>query len=324
MSVHAIPDNSVLLEDTPCPLGCADAYDEFVIAGRDRLHKLPGEFTVVRCCVCGLMRTNPRPRAEALGYFYPHDYSPYHKPAGKKLRLRDHLAARAHRLLNAWRIPDLPPGRLLEFGCGPGGYLLWMANQGWSVAGLEISKDAAEIARALGFPVHVGPVETAPDPIAPYDLSVGWMVVEHLYDPIKALRNLASWTRDRGWLAISVPNAASSERSLFGDSWFALELPRHLYHFTPSTITSVLKKGGWEARQIYHERNLDNIIASCGYVLENASNSIRLRWLSRQLVHFPTNVPLHFVTYPVLFPIACILATFGQTGRMTILAQKAD
>jgi SAM-dependent methyltransferase len=319
----AIADIPGALEDIPCPLGCADTQDKLVITGRDRLHKLPGEFKVVRCGVCGLMRTNPRPTPETMGYYYPHDYSPHHRPPAQRVTLRDHIAARAHRLLNAWRIPDLPPGRLLEFGCGPGGYLLWMAHQGWRPTGLETSPAAAEMAQSLGYPVHIGPLEDAPRPEIPYDLSVGWMVVEHLHDPIKALRNLNAWTRDNGWLALSVPNAASKESSYFGDSWFALDLPRHLYHFTPITITSVLKRAGWGVRKIYHQRNVDNLFASCGYLLENASDSRISRWLARELVRFPTNVPLHFLTYPFLFPIACVLAAFGQTGRMTVLAQKA-
>ena len=324
MESHVVSDIPVLFETAPCPIGCAHAQDKFVLVGRDRLHNLPGEFTIVQCSVCNLMRTNPRPNLETIGFFYPRDYAPYHKPAGQKLTLRDHIAARAHRLLNAWRIPNLPRGRLLEFGCGPGRYLLWMKDQGWSVAGIEASEEAAQTARSLGFRVHVGPLERAPDPEAPYDLSVGWMVVEHLHDPVKALRNVAAWTRNAGWLAISVPNAESKEFSFFGDSWFALELPRHLYHFTPHTVTFMLKKAGWKVRRIYQQRSVDNIIASCGYLLENISKSRISRRLSRQLIRFPTNVPLHFLTYPVLFPVACILAMFGQTGRMTVLAQKAE
>lgn len=324
MRSTALADTPVLLENAPCPMGCANAQDEFVIAGRDRLHNLPGEFTVVRCNGCGLMRTDPRPTLETMGYFYPRDYSPHQRRPGKKLTVRDRIAGRAHRLLNAWRIPNMPPGRLLEFGCGPGSYLLWMANMGWSTAGIETSRSAGEAARSLGFPVHIGPLETAPPPQAPYDLSVGWMVLEHLHDPVKALRNLADWTPDGGWLAISVPNAASREFSLFGDSWFALQVPTHLYHFTPATIRSLLKKGGWVQRRIFQQRNVDNLIASCGNLLEGNSDRKIFQRLSRSLLSFPTNVALHFLTYPILFPIACILAALGQTGRMTVLAQKAE
>src|SRR5436309_1597849 len=115
----------VVLESAPCPLGCSP-HDEVVLTGRDRLLKLPGEFPVVRCAYCGLMRTDPRPTPQTIGYYYPEDYSPYQVRAHRRLTIRDRFAARVHRLVNAWRIPALRPGRLFEFGCGPGGYLRWM------------------------------------------------------------------------------------------------------------------------------------------------------------------------------------------------------
>ena len=66
----------VALEAVPCPLGCAPD-DEIVVRGHDRLHELPGEFTVVRCRGCGLLRTTPRPTPEAMGFYYPAEYGPY-------------------------------------------------------------------------------------------------------------------------------------------------------------------------------------------------------------------------------------------------------
>ena len=66
----------VVLEDADCPLGCPRS-DETVLAGRDRLHGLPGRFQVVRCRSCGLMRTNPRPSPGTIGFYYPEDYHPY-------------------------------------------------------------------------------------------------------------------------------------------------------------------------------------------------------------------------------------------------------
>ena len=318
---HAPSGIAVVLEDCSCPMGCANAQDFFVLSGRDRLHRLPGEFKVVRCSVCGLMRTNPRPTPETIGYYYPPGYSPHQqRSTDTSLSFRDRIAARVHTLMNAWRIPKISPGRLLEFGCGSGSYLRWMARQGWDVAGVEASPVAAETVRALGFPVHAGTVETLPPVSIPYDLNVGWMALEHLHRPIEALQRLASGTRDNGWLAVSVPNAASREFKWFGDSWYALELPRHLYHFTPQTITELLGKGGWRVQEILHQRSVDNFVASCGYQLERSG----ARWagLAKQLIDFPTNVPLHFLTYPLLFPVATVLAAFGETGRMTIWAQK--
>ncbi|MCM6762814.1 class I SAM-dependent methyltransferase [Rathayibacter sp. ZW T2_19] len=42
----------------------------------------------------------------------------------------------------------LPPGRALDLGCGEGGDALWLAEQGWSVTGLDLSETALGRARA--------------------------------------------------------------------------------------------------------------------------------------------------------------------------------
>src|SRR5262245_4707604 len=68
--------HKVVLELSPCPLGCPPG-EEPVVQGHDRLHNLPGLFHVVRCNSCGLMRTDPRPTSESIGYYYPEDYGPY-------------------------------------------------------------------------------------------------------------------------------------------------------------------------------------------------------------------------------------------------------
>ncbi|MCJ1697225.1 methyltransferase domain-containing protein [Rathayibacter caricis] len=44
-------------------------------------------------------------------------------------------------------VQDLPPGRALDLGCGEGGDALWLAEQGWSVTGLDLSETALGRAR---------------------------------------------------------------------------------------------------------------------------------------------------------------------------------
>ena len=73
--------------------------------------------------------------------------------------------------------------------------------------GIEFSPKAAAVARALGYPVHAGSLETAPAPVEPFDLIVGWMVLEHLHDPVLALKKLNAWMKPGGWLVLSIPNA---------------------------------------------------------------------------------------------------------------------
>lgn len=303
------------LEDRPCPLGCRPD-DQLVLTGRDRLYGLPGEFHVVRCRGCGLMRTNPRPTPEAMSARYPAEYAP-HRGAAR----RDPGARTWTRRLFAFRtrsVPPLPRGRMLEIGCATGAFLDEMADRGWAVEGIEFSEDAASAARARGHCVHAGALETAPDPPAAYDLVTGWMVLEHLHEPVLCLRRLRDWTRPGGWLAISVPNCGSWERRAFGEDWYALHLPNHLFHYTPRSLAQVLERGGWRIERVLHQRTLANLAGSLGLALERRGRAPRL---ARALVHFPRNPG---VWNHLLYPLAWLLGWLGQTGRMTVWAVRRD
>lgn len=311
----------VALESAPCPLGCP-AGDNPVLVGRDRLYDLPGDFTVVRCQTCGLMRTDPRPTPGTMGFYYPDEYGPYQgtrvdgatAPGPSRNRWRRRLRQAIRMYTDC--LPDVPAGRLLEVGCASGAFLHRMAARGWDVEGIEFSPTAAAAAGALGYPVHVGLVEMAPPPSRPYDLVVGWMVLEHLHDPVLALRKLYAWTRPDGWLAVSVPNAGSLELTLFKARWYGLHLPNHLFHYTPRTLARVLDASGWRLERVFHQRVLSNAIASTGFVLRECGVCGRL---AEWLVDLPVRGGR---THDLLYPLAWLLAAFGQTGRMTAWARR--
>jgi 2-polyprenyl-3-methyl-5-hydroxy-6-metoxy-1,4-benzoquinol methylase len=306
------------MEDVSCPLGCA--RDEArVLVGRDRLMGLPGEFAVVRCRGCGLLRTNPRPTPDLMREYYPASYGPHAPPPMEGPSSRSSLRHFVGGLFqwNAECLPALRPGRMLEVGCASGGFLRRMAARGWQVEGIEFSSAAAAAARSFGFRVHAGPLETAPDPQAPFDLVVAWMTVEHLYDPVGGLRKLREWTRPDGWLVLSTPNAGALEFRLFRDAWYALHLPNHLFHFTPRTLSLVLGRAGWRRERTFHQRLLGNLAGSLGYRLEEYLGPSQL---TRALTAFPEKGGRG---HALLYPLAWALSLVGQTGRMTVWARPA-
>src|SRR5262245_55858109 len=126
----------VELEDRPCPVGCRPD-DEPVLRAGDRLYGLLGEFDLVRCRGCGLMRTNPRPTPSAMAARYPGDYAPHRGPAARAVGDR-RIGRLARRLfaLNTRRVPPLAPGSLLEIGCAAGAFLDEMSSRGWRVRGI--------------------------------------------------------------------------------------------------------------------------------------------------------------------------------------------
>jgi SAM-dependent methyltransferase len=295
-----------------------------MLAGHDLLHGLPGEFTVLRCRACGLMRTSPRPTPAAIGSYYPDDYGPHigtrvqqasPRPATGIRRLLKPLVRRIFNFATT-PLPAMTPGRMLEIGCASGAFLHEMAARGWQVRGIESSGKAAEAATRLGYGVHAGPLETAPMPDEPFDLIVGWMVLEHLHDPIGGLRKLRAWARPGAWLVLSVPNAGSLEFRVFKDRWYALQLPTHLHHFSPATLAKVLSAGGWRMEKIHHQRVLGNLVASVGYVLRERG----FAKLGQRCIDFPERGG----RWPyALYPLAWLLSMFGQTGRMTVWAKAS-
>lgn len=317
--------DSVQMEEISCPLGCSK-NDGVVLTGRDLLHDLPGEFSVVKCQTCGLMRTSPRPTPETIGFYYPDNYGPYIGTRVSKATSRSQQFCGLKKLLrpvfkwifkfNTEILPQLPPGRLLEIGCASGAFLHKMAGQGWKVEGIEFSEKAAQAASALGYIVHVGSLEKASSPEEPYDLIVGWMVLEHLHDLIGDLIKLNEWSKPNAIMVLSVPNAASLEFKLFREKWFALQLPTHLYHFTPETLNQVLLAGGWVVERVFHQRVLTNLIVSIGYHLME-KGYIKL---GRKFVGLPEHAGYWSFA---LYPFAWVMSALGQTGRMTIWAKKS-
>lgn len=250
----------VAWEEAACPLCGADAGAP-VLEAADPLPP-PGAglvFAVVRCSRCGLTYTNPRPGPRAMARFYPIDYRP-HRPGA---------APRARRARRFWgrllgrpcpeRRGDLPwpgPGRLLDFGCGTGGFLRTMAGRGWQVLGLDSSEVAVEAVRTrYDLPALVG---TLPHPeLRPgsFDVVTMWHVLEHLHRPLDALREAFRLLVPGGKLVVAAPNLDSLPYRVFGPAWFGLDLPRHLTHFTPPTLTAMLHAAGFRpgpVRQLRH------------------------------------------------------------------------
>jgi len=205
---------------------------------------------------------------------------------------------------------------MLEVGCASGSFLSQMARAGWEVSGIEFSEIAGMAARALGHHVHIGALETAPppDPDRPYDLVVAWMVLEHLPDPVQALRRLAAWSRPGAWLAMSVPDAGSLEFRLFRSNWYALDLPRHFFHFTRRTLGDVLRAGGWTVRRMLWHSNPNNLLQSLRYVCLDRGWQATANGL-QSIIDGRRGPRLRLL-------LGRLLGLMHASGRMTVWAQR--
>ncbi len=311
----------VTLEEVDRCLVCSSIEHLEVFTAHDTLHDLPGKWPVRRCAHCGHGFTSPRPDRDSISLYYPTDYSPFASPIAHqepptwKSKLRGIFGPlfnpREVIMPPAWR-----PGKALEVGCGSGRFLVELARRGWTVQGVEPSLSATcNLEATFGVPVVQGTVDSVDFPPSSFDMVVGLMVLEHLHDPLSDTRKIASWIRPGGWFMGSVPNCASWEFRVFGPDWFALQVPTHLSHFTPSSLNRLLIETGFEAPQILGQRNVSNLMVHLGRALE------RQGWpLARVFLDYPVHGPRTLRL--AAWPLATLLAAIGQAGRMTFIARK--
>ncbi len=235
-----------------CP-GCGRAGGGCppLLRGHDRLTGAPGQFSVLRCEACGLAYTSPRLRPQDFATYYPSDYSAYEpNVAASRPSLGERVGAWQRQLVIRFgpyrRIWQLPPGRLLDVGCGVGDLAAAFARHGWQACGVEPSARAVEHARAAGVDAVAGTLDDAPWPLASFDAILFNHSLEHVGDPAATLAAATRLLRPGGLLAIAVPNFDSWHRRLFGSAWFQLDLPRHLQHFDRDSLSGLVERAGLE------------------------------------------------------------------------------
>jgi 2-polyprenyl-3-methyl-5-hydroxy-6-metoxy-1,4-benzoquinol methylase len=228
---------------------CGSTDSEFLLEGSDRLLHLPGQFRMVRCRQCGLIRQNPRLAWESLKDYYPDDfisYIPLIREEPSRLRRLD-------RRYGIWKqvraVEEFQRGgRLLDVGSGTGIFLEEVLRSGrWQVVGIEPTEKAAAYSRtALDVEIHLGRFSEVTLPDNSFDVITMWHVLEHLDHPVADLRHAYQLLKDKGWLIIEIPNVEGLEAKIFGPYWIGWELPRHLYQFPHSTLRTILTTLGFD------------------------------------------------------------------------------
>lgn len=79
---------------------------------------------------------------------------------------------------------------------------------------------------------------------------VAWHTLEHLAEPDRSLEAAARALAPRGVLFVAMPNGASLQARVFGERWFALDLPRHLVHLPACLLISRLGELGLKVERV--------------------------------------------------------------------------
>lgn len=206
--------------------------------------------------------------------------------------------------------------KAIELGCATGKYLVKLRDAGWSAEGIELVESAAVEAQSMGFPTHVGTLESAKLVPDSYHGAFAWHVLEHLPDPRATLIEFHRALKNDGVLAFSVPNVSCWEPVIFGRSWCVWELPRHLQFYGPASIRRLLTETGFDDIRIVHQRTLLNVVGSVALLLKRVSPNSKL---ARKMQAYPDHPSMWWQL--LLAPAAIFLATIRQGGRLTVIAR---
>jgi SAM-dependent methyltransferase len=167
-----------------------------------------------------------------------------------------------------------------------------------------------------GARVFVGDILEAPFPAGSFDVITCFHVFEHLYQPKEVLTRVLEWLKPGGIFYTMMPSIDSAGARMLGSYWYALELPRHLYHFSPQSLRNLASSVGFEELSITTHRELF-IESSVRYILDDILRKVGIRRTPLAQVK-PASLPRKAVRKGFrlsILPLLNWLASFAGDGE---------
>jgi SAM-dependent methyltransferase len=316
-----------------CPL-CSDGRSTVLHRLADPSGKIPGTFELKRCLGCEIVYVDPRPGDEALAALYDDNF---YFSTGWSYEMIAALVIETIQARRRRRVErHVRPGRLLDIGCGDGSFVHHMARYGWDATGIDFSRSALEIARRTrsgGRFLH-GALEDHAFPAGRLDLVTFWQVLEHIAEPRPLLCRSHELLRRGGLLVAAVPNIEGLSSQLTGERWWGLDVPRHLVHYSPSTLRRSLEWAGFRVLRIRHRSlqydpyallhsSLDWVFTR-RHFLSDLAKRHRVGGMKRP--EYVYNIAALIALAPLLAPLSVVAATagalLGRGGFIEIHARR--
>jgi 2-polyprenyl-3-methyl-5-hydroxy-6-metoxy-1,4-benzoquinol methylase len=204
------------------------------------------DFVIWQCNNCTLRFTQDAPVETAIGKYYKSPQYISHTNSDKGLLNKIYQRVRNFTLQNKARLvldaTAVTQGKLLDVGCGTGGFLNTMKKEGWTVTGLEPDEEARSLAKKI-YDLNVFDSSSINSlSINSFDAITLWHVLEHVHDLHGYVDQLKELLKLNGKMFIAVPNYLSLDSDIYRLNWAAYDVPRHLYHFTAKALHVLMEK----------------------------------------------------------------------------------
>ena len=208
-------------------------------------------FAIVSCKSCNLWITSPRPTATKIGKYYQSDaYISHTNKANNPINVlykivRSITLKQKTNLLKKYK----PKGKVLDYGCGTGDFLLACKKSGFSISGIEPDESARKQA-AEKNKIRINANIKEHEKSDKVDIITLWHVLEHVPDPNDIIKKLKKRLNKDGILIIAVPNRESLDAKLYNEYWAAYDVPRHLFHFNKLNIKKLARNRNLKVKEI--------------------------------------------------------------------------
>ena len=118
-----------------------------------------------------------------------------------------------------------------------------MKKKGYQVFGIENNTNARRVCDENDIKVYPNEAQLSTNR---FDIITLWHVLEHLAAPEQRIGAYHNLLKSQGILVIAAPNFDSHDRMHYHKDWAALDVPRHLWHFTPKGMISMVEELGFK------------------------------------------------------------------------------
>lgn len=206
-------------------------------------------FEIWKCSNCTFRFTQNVPDTEHISPYYQSAAYISHSDTKEGFINRLYHAVRSFTLGTksslVKNVTGLATGVLLDVGAGTGAFSATMKKAGWNVTGLEPDELARKNADTL-YNMQLQELANLHNlPANTYDAITLWHVLEHVHDLHDYLEKFLEILKPAGRLIIAVPNHCSYDAKEYKQHWAAWDVPRHLYHFSPESMETLLGQKGF-------------------------------------------------------------------------------
>ncbi len=205
-------------------------------------------FSIWHCNACTARFTQDVPEQDAIGAYYASENYISHSDTKKgiinslyHLVRKRTLGAKRRLVINT---TGLSKGAILDIGCGTGAFLNTMKEADWNITGLEPDNIARAKAAELYAIQPQEPQKLFELTPASFNAITMWHVLEHVHELHAYIKQIEKLLAPGGRAFIAVPNYTSKDADIYAANWAAYDVPRHLYHFSPQSMETLLAQHG--------------------------------------------------------------------------------